>query len=65
MGTAQTLRKHRSAADPLTAQHGRRIVNTTGDGALIEFDSWQQNAMPGPPAERGIECASASISATC
>jgi adenylate cyclase len=38
-GTAQTLREHRAAADPLTAQHGGRIVKTTGDGVLIEFGS--------------------------
>jgi adenylate cyclase len=39
VGTAQALRAHRSAADPLIAQHGGRIVKTTGDGFLIEFDS--------------------------
>jgi class 3 adenylate cyclase len=33
------LREHRAAADPLTAQHGGRIVKTTGDGVLIEFGS--------------------------
>jgi len=38
-GTAQALREHRAAADPLIAQHGGRIVKTTGDGALIEFGS--------------------------
>ena len=38
-GTAQALRKHRSAADPLVAEHGWRIVKTTGDGVLIEFGS--------------------------
>ena len=31
-GTAQALREHRAAADPLIAQHGGRIVKTTGDG---------------------------------
>jgi adenylate cyclase len=31
-GTAQTLREHRAAADPIVAQHGGRIVKTTGDG---------------------------------
>ena len=30
-GTAQALREHRSVADPLVAQHGGRIVKTTGD----------------------------------
>jgi adenylate cyclase len=38
-GTAQALRDHRAAADPLVAQHGGRIVKTTGDGVLIEFGS--------------------------
>ena len=38
-GTAQALREHRVAADPLVAKHGGRIVKTTGDGALIEFAS--------------------------
>jgi adenylate cyclase len=39
VGTAQALREHRSTADPLIAQHGGRIVKTTGDGFLIEFGS--------------------------
>src|SRR6266478_4860757 len=38
-GTAQALRGHRTAADPLIAEHGGRIVKTTGDGVLIEFGS--------------------------
>src|SRR5215472_18906715 len=38
-GTAQALREHRSIADPLVAEHGGRIVKTTGDGVLIEFGS--------------------------
>jgi class 3 adenylate cyclase len=38
-GTAQALREHRTAADPLIAHHGGRIVKTTGDGVLIEFGS--------------------------
>ena len=33
------LREHRAAADPLVAEHGGRIVKTTGDGVLIEFPS--------------------------
>jgi len=33
------LREHRAAADPLIAEHGGRIVKTTGDGALMEFGS--------------------------
>ena len=38
-GTARMLREHRAAADPLVAEHGGRIVKTTGDGMLIEFPS--------------------------
>src|SRR5499426_1660961 len=38
-GTAQALRQHRAAAEPLIAEHGGRIVKTTGDGVLIEFAS--------------------------
>jgi adenylate cyclase len=44
-GTAQALREHRAAADPLIAEHGGRIPGvrpgdqTTADGALIEFGS--------------------------
>jgi adenylate cyclase len=38
-GTAQELRNHRAAADPIVAQWGGRIVKTTGDGVLIEFGS--------------------------
>jgi class 3 adenylate cyclase len=38
-GTAQALREHRAAADPLIAQHGGRVFKTTGDGVLIEFAS--------------------------
>jgi class 3 adenylate cyclase len=67
-GTAQALRDHRSAADPLVAEHGGRIVKTTGDGVLIEFGSVvaavqcaialqelaaERNA--GSPAERRME----------
>jgi class 3 adenylate cyclase len=39
VGTVQALREHRSAADPFIAQHGGRVVKTTGDGMLIEFGS--------------------------
>jgi adenylate cyclase len=67
-GTVQSLREHRAAADPLIAEHGGRIVKTTGDGVLIEFGSVvgavecalglqrlaaERNA--GPPAERRME----------
>jgi adenylate cyclase len=68
VGTVQALREHRSAADPLIARHGGRIVKTTGDGVLIEFGSVvgavegalelqrlaaERNA--GTPAERRME----------
>jgi adenylate cyclase len=67
-GTVQALREHRGAADPLIAEHGGRIVKTTGDGVLIEFGSVvgavgcalglqrlaeERNA--GTPAERRME----------
>jgi class 3 adenylate cyclase len=39
VGTVQALREHREAADPLIAEHGGRVVKTTGDGVLIEFGS--------------------------
>jgi class 3 adenylate cyclase len=36
-GPAQALREHHAAADPLIAEHGGRVVKTTGDGVLTEF----------------------------
>src|ERR1700745_3419709 len=38
-GTGQALREHRDGAHPLIAEHGGRVVKTTGDGILIEFGS--------------------------
>ncbi len=38
-GTAQALRAHLDAARPIVERHGGRIVNTTGDGVLLEFPS--------------------------
>jgi TolB-like protein/class 3 adenylate cyclase/Flp pilus assembly protein TadD len=38
-GTARTLREHRAAIDQVVANHGGRIVKTTGDGILLEFPS--------------------------
>jgi class 3 adenylate cyclase len=38
-GTAQVLREHRAALDPIVARHGGRVVKTTGDGVLLEFPS--------------------------
>ena len=39
VGTARTLREHRAVTDALVANHGGRIVKTTGDGVLLEFPS--------------------------
>jgi class 3 adenylate cyclase len=39
VGTARTLREHRTATDALVAKHGGRLVKTTGDGMLLEFPS--------------------------
>src|SRR5580704_4823802 len=39
VGTARTLREHRKVTDALVANHGGRIVKTTGDGVLLEFPS--------------------------
>ena len=39
-GTLATLKAHRAElVDPKTAEHGGRIVKTTGDGLLLEFSS--------------------------
>ena len=38
-GTARAVRERREAAEPIVADHGGRIVKTTGDGLLIEFPS--------------------------
>ena len=38
-GTARAVREHREAARPIVADHGGRIVKTTGDGLLLEFPS--------------------------
>ena len=78
VGTVEALREHRSAADPLIAQHGGRVVKTTGDGLLIEFGSvvgavecalglqrLADSAIPRPPPTVAWNGASASISATC
>jgi len=39
VGTARSLRGHRTVSDALIAKHGGRIVKTTGDGLLLEFAS--------------------------
>ncbi len=39
-GTLQRLNAHRSELiDPFIEKHGGRIVKTTGDGLLLEFQS--------------------------
>jgi class 3 adenylate cyclase len=39
VGTARTLREHRTVTDALVVKHGGRLVKTTGDGLLLEFPS--------------------------
>jgi adenylate cyclase len=38
-GTLQRFTEHRAVIDPISIEHGGRIVSTTGDGVLIEFPS--------------------------
>src|SRR5208337_1225735 len=38
-GTARAVSERRDAARPIVADHGGRIVKTTGDGLLLEFPS--------------------------
>ena len=38
-GTARAVSERREAARPIVADHGGRIVKTTGDGLLLEFPS--------------------------
>lgn len=39
VGTARALREHRVVTDALVAEHGGRLVKSTGDGVLLEFPS--------------------------
>jgi len=55
-GTAQALREHRTAADPIIAVHGGRVVKTTGDGLLIEFGSVVGVAWNGASASTSAMC---------
>ena len=77
-GTAQAVREHRVAADPLITEHGGRVVRTTGDGILIEFASvvgvvecalalqrLAASGTPQSPPNAEWNGASASISAMC
>lgn len=52
-GTAQAMRAHRTAVDPIVRRHGGRIVKNTGDGVLLEF----------PSIVAAVECA-VSVQAT-
>ena len=45
-GTARAVREHREAARPIVAGHEGRIVNTTGDGLLLEFPSVTTPSFP-------------------
>src|ERR1051325_6310174 len=38
-GTVRRLHEHRGITDPIVAEHGGRIVKTTGDSVLVEFPS--------------------------
>jgi adenylate cyclase len=53
VSTVEALREHRAAAYPLIAQHGGRVVKTTGDGLLIEFGSVAQSLTSLPHAVQG------------
>src|SRR5215469_6158218 len=77
-GTALAVREHHAAADPLIAQHGGRIVKTTGDGFLIEFGSvvgavqcaigcksWRRTATRGFPMRAVWNGALVFTSVTC
>jgi class 3 adenylate cyclase len=50
-GTARAVRKHREAARPMVADHGGRIVKTTGDGLLLKFPP----SSPPPNGDRDPE----------
>jgi adenylate cyclase len=51
-GTAKAAREGHEASTPIVAGHGSRIVNTTGDGVLMEF----------PSVVAAVECAIAILS---
>ncbi|WP_212263130.1 adenylate/guanylate cyclase domain-containing protein [Bradyrhizobium sp. AUGA SZCCT0177] len=53
VGTAQAMRGHLAAVDPIVGRYGGRIVKNTGDGVLLEF----------PSIVAAVECA-ASVQAT-
>jgi TolB-like protein/class 3 adenylate cyclase/Tfp pilus assembly protein PilF len=46
-GTAEAVREHRDAAQPIIAAHGGRLFKTMGDGMFIEF----------PSVVEAVECA--------
>ena len=54
-GTLARLRSHRrELIDPKVAEHGGRIVKTTGDGILIEFPSVVEAVACAVAVQRGM-----------
>jgi class 3 adenylate cyclase len=51
-GTAKAAREGHEASTPIVTAHGGRIVNTTGDGVLMEL----------PSVVAAVECAIAILS---
>jgi class 3 adenylate cyclase len=59
-GTLAALKAiRRELADPRIAEHGGRIVNTTGDGLLVEFPSVVNAVRCAIEVQRGVAAASA------
>ena len=44
VGTARTLREHRAVTDALVAQHGGRLVKTTGTACCLSFPRWSMRS---------------------
>src|SRR4051812_21130691 len=61
-GTLAALKSHRrELIDPLITQHQGRIVKTTGDGMLIEFDSVVDGVRCAVVMQQGMEDRNANI----
>jgi adenylate cyclase len=59
-GTLAALKSiRRELADPRIAEHGGRIVNTTGDGLLVEFPSVVNAVRCAIEMQRGVAAAAA------
>ena len=57
-GTLATLKSHRRELfDPLTKQHGGRIVKLMGDGVLVEFPSVVDAVECALAIQRDVVCA--------